>query len=99
MPHETADLTLEPQCLLLRGLGKLLLKRVLLSAVSMLLSLMLALAQSHSAAFSRLVDRYCVSLLSLASWTVSIDFLGRFHIRLHSIDSVYNNKLNHIYLF
>jgi hypothetical protein len=38
-------------------------------------------------------------LLRLAFWAVRVDFFRRLHIRLHSIDSVYNNKPNHIYLF
>lgn len=96
--HVAAGFTFEPQCLLLRGLGEFLLKRVLLSAVSMFLSLVLAFTQSQGAAFSRFVDGNCVSLLSLTFWAVSGDFLRCFHIQSNSIESVYNNKPKHIKL-
>jgi hypothetical protein len=37
-------------------------------------------------------------LLRLAFWAVGVNFFRRLHIRLRSIDSVYNNKPNHIKL-
>jgi hypothetical protein len=78
--HVTADFALQPQRLLLCGFGELALKRIFLSAVTLLFPFVMPFTFRHVTAFSRLVQTNRVNLMNLTLRTVSPDFLGNVHV-------------------
>jgi len=78
--HVTTYFAFEPQGLLLGGFGEFMLKRVFLSTVAFLLSLVVAFSFSQGSSLSRLVKAYSMSLMSFAFWTVSPNLFRNIHI-------------------
>ena len=79
MPHEAADLALQPQRLLLRGFGELFLEGVFLSSVAFFFAFMVAFAFCHGSAFACFVQGDGVCLVNFTLRTVCCDFFRNVH--------------------
>jgi len=80
VPHETADLALQPQCLLFRGFGEFFLERVFLSTVAFFFAFVVAFTHCHGSAFACFVQGDGVSLMNFTFRTVCCDFFGNVHL-------------------
>jgi len=95
VPHVTTHFTLIPKRLLLRSLGKLALKRILLSTVTFLFPCVSALTLRQSSAFPSLVQRNRVNLMSFTMRTVSPNFFGNIHANRIQL----SNRETHAFLY
>jgi hypothetical protein len=93
--HVTTHFALIPKRLLLRGLRKLALQRILLSTVASLFPRVSALTLRQGSAFPSLVQRNRVYLMNLTVRTVSLDFFGNIHANRIQL----SNRETHAFLY
>jgi hypothetical protein len=95
MTGVTTNFALISKRLLLSGLRKLALQRVLLSTVAFLFSCVSTLTLRQGAAFPSFVQRDRVNLMNLTVRTVSLDFFGNIHANRIQL----SNRETHAFLY